>query len=247
MPGQKAEEAAVSRDSRISMLLSQLSDGADAAIAASAFRTLMTTLPNSSDDDANWELPVTVQSVQAADGPRSTFVSIDKPLVPRAATLRRKHEVLFKAALVSLCTRASRQTPDSPATKGSGGDRQVRPPGGDATCAARSDQNGERGDGGKDSSKAYTDAGHMAETPAPHVPVQQGGEQPIRGVRYDLWRVGKFRVIVRSHEVARTIASSQRSTHREPSMSTAQQDEAPVICRAKVEYHARDGMEQVRS
>ncbi len=228
------------------MLLSQLTDGADAAIAASAFSTLMTTLP-SSEEDRTWELPVTVRSVQAADGPHSKFVCVDKPLVPRAATLRRKHEVLFKTALVSLCTTASRRTPESPAVEGSSGVHAVGPSGRGAACTAHADQQGERGDADEEFATARTDAGRTAQTPAQHEPAQPGGEQPKRGVRYDLWRVGKFRAIVRSHEVARTTESLQRSSHQKSIMSAAQQHEAPVICRAKVEYHPRDGMEQVRS
>ena len=247
MPGPKVQEAAVSQDPQLSKLLNELTDGADVAIAASAFRTLMTTLP-SSDDDTSWELPVTVRLIQPADGPDSKVVYVDKPLVARAATLRRKHEVVYKAVLTSVCTAsaASSIAQGNPTTVDSSVNHAARPPGGEASGAAQGEQNSVlRGDVRPASANA--DVEHTEQRAAQHEPAQPVGEPPQRGVRYDLWRIGKFRVVVRSHAVAQTIETMQRGTHPEQAGSAARWQGLPVIARAKIEYHARDGMEQVGS
>lgn len=52
-----------------------------------------------------WEIPVEVRREGGPHAPTAIF--IDKPLMPRAMTLRRKHERLYKHALVSLASRAA--------------------------------------------------------------------------------------------------------------------------------------------
>ncbi len=230
----KPEEPAVSQDPQLGVLLCQLDEGADAAISASALRILLTTVPTIGDSNS-WELPVSVRLSAAADPLSSKFVFVDKPLIPRTLTLRRKHEVLYKAALVSLSTSAGRAAATTPTGRGSDEDVLSVRAGTDPANAA------EQVSGGT-SHAADMPATHAvsAETgaePSPQHDVRQSGEgspqgPARRGVRYDLWRVGGFRAILRSHEVAQISGSMRRNGNSKP----GDQPDAPVIARAKVEY-----------
>ena len=235
-------ESAVSRDPQLGMLLGQLDEGADAAIAASAFCTLVTTVPNPSDSNS-WELPVSVQLSAAADPLSSKVVCVDKPLLPRASTLRRKHEVLYKATLVSLST-TGRGAARRPTDRGSDGQPFSVRAGADPASAAEQVSGGTLHEAEAPATHVVS-AETRAEPSAQHDDIRQSNGRPPqqearRGVRYDLWRVGGFRAILRSHEVAQISGSMRRSGHSKP----GDQHDAPVIARAKVEYIPN---EQVRS
>ena len=220
------------------MFLGQLEEGADAAIAASAFRTLLTTVPTS-DDSGSWELPASVRLVHAADPLSSKFVCVDKPLIPRVMTMRRKHEVLFKAALVSMSTSAGRVTHRSLADRDS---HQDCPPGHAGTEPACAEQSPS---GMPHATGPLTTAAKVGAEPFERHIGGQSCEGPSqetaarRGVRYDLWRIGGFRAIVRSHEVAQSMSMRNSSQSKLGDMLVNQQD-AAVIARAKVEYTANE-------
>ena len=245
----KPESPAVSRDPQFGVLLDQLEEGVDAAIAASAFRSLLTTVPTS-NDSSSWELPVAVRLAVAADPLSSKFVCVDKPLIPRAMTLRRKHEVLYKAALVSLSTSAGRGWPRSLNDRNSDQDRlPVRAGTGPANAA----QQGPGGISHATDTPAlpFTAAEIGVEPSGQHDVRQPGGRPPQqaarRGVRYDLWRIGRFRAILRSHEVAQISGSTRKSSHSKPGDLPVNQQDAPVIARAKVEYTANEQVWSLRA
>ena len=237
------EKSAMSRDPQLGALLSQLEEGADAAFAASAFRTLMTTLP-ASNDGVSWELPVSVSvPAGAADPLSSKIVFIDKPLIPRSSTLRRKHEILYKSALVTLSAAHDRGMPRSPTGGDTAGDHVPAHAG---TGSAKAAEQGS-GDVSKvtETPRLPLAAADLGGEPAARPDIRQpGGGQPQqevhRGVRYDLWRIGGFRAIIRSHSVAYINGSQRRAGHLMPGSLVADQQAVPVIARAKVEYTANE-------
>ena len=86
---------------------------------------------------------------------------------------------------------------------------------------------------------AVTVAGISGITPQPGQTVTSAAVS--RGTQYDLWRLGDYHLVVRSHETARAALmpvgdSSDGHQAREPT---------PVIVRAKMEYIPKQGLEQV--
>lgn len=103
-PVKKEGAADVSRDPLAARFVRQAAEQATdesapcVAIAASAFETLMATPAH--DVGLGWEIAVEVCQEGVPKTAKTIF--INKPLMPRTMTMRRKHERLYKHALVSL-------------------------------------------------------------------------------------------------------------------------------------------------
>lgn len=62
-----------------------------------------------------------------------------------------------------------------------------------------------------------------------------------RGTQYDLWGLGNYQLLIRSHETARAAFGQvldSRESHPRP-------ESTPVIVRTKMEYIPKQGLEQV--